>query len=115
MHADTDHYTGSSFERNGGSLLEKSATRMPATLPTRPPATRRPEPPRRSRLGLLFFGVLILLGAGFVFGLLPRLHQRARVEEDTRQLSIATVTTTSPAPSQKADPLVLSGELRPLV
>jgi RND family efflux transporter MFP subunit len=82
---------------------------MRATPSRTPP--RRPRP-GRGRLTALLAVVLLALGAAFLLGLLPRLHRRARVAEESKQLAIPSVILISPAPSKAAAPLVLSGELR---
>ena len=67
------------------------------------------------KLGLLLLAALFILGASFVFGLMPRLSERRRVEVDTHELSQPTVAVIHPAPAKAGAPLVLSGELRPAV
>ena len=68
---------------------------------------------KRPRLGGFFFVALLLLGAGFVFGLLPRMRQRHQVSADNRELVRPMVAVVSPAPPKAGAPLVLSGELKP--
>ena len=84
----------------------------PARQAPAPPASAKPLPPARGGRLLLFAGIVIVVA--FIVGLVPRLHQRAQVEADTRELSIATVSVTSAAPSSVSAPLTLSGELKPL-
>jgi len=84
----------------------------PARQAPAPPASAKPLPPARGGRLLLFAGIVIVVA--FIVGLVPRLHQRAQVEADTRELSIATVSVTSAAPSPVSAPLTLSGELKPL-
>jgi RND family efflux transporter MFP subunit len=59
--------------------------------------------------------VLVVLAVGVVAGLLPRLHKRAQVVAETRELSVPTVTIVSPVAAKAPPPLVLSGELKPLI
>lgn len=76
---------------------------------------QRPPPTRGGKLVLLFIVILAVLGAGFVFGLIPRLHQRAETAEQTKQLGIPSVSVITPGAAKQADPLTLSGELRPML
>ncbi len=75
-------------------------------------ASAKPLPPARG--GLLLVIAVVVIVAAFVIGLIPRLHQRAQVNADTRELSLPTVAVTSAAPSSVSAPLTLSGELKPL-
>ena len=85
---------------------------MPKPLPNRSVSeTPKSKPPRVGRLILI---VAILLGAGFVAGLVPRLRERRVVAEDTEALAQRNVAVISPAPAQAGSPLVLSGELKPV-
>ncbi len=73
--------------------------------------------PRTS--GGMFYGALILAlmlgGAAFVWGLLPKLHQQEEVAAQTRDLAIVRVRTVKPVPAVPEKPLSLSGELKPVV
>ena len=79
-----------------------------------PEGAAAPLPRAKGRsLGVLFFVTLLILGGGFVFGLMPRVKERKQVEADTKELSQPNVAVVSPAPAKAGPPLVLSGELRP--
>jgi RND family efflux transporter MFP subunit len=58
---------------------------------------------------------IVLFCGAFALGLIPRLRQRAAVHSDTRELAVPTVNVAAPAPAKAGPPLVLSGELRPLI
>jgi RND family efflux transporter MFP subunit len=73
------------------------------------------ERPRSPRIGRLTVVTLLLFGGAFAVGLVPRLHQHATVQADTHDLAVPTVSVATPAPAKAGPPLVLSGELRPLI
>ena len=103
-------------------LVPPRRDREPAGLPDHS-NTPKPNPPRSvsaspksnpPRVGRLIFIVAILLLAGFVAGLLPRLRERHIVAQDTKDLAQPNVAVVSPAPAIAGSPLVLSGELKPI-
>jgi RND family efflux transporter MFP subunit len=65
------------------------------------------------RVGRIFLLVAIILGVGFVYGLLPRLREKKTVAADTKEMAQLTVAVITPAPTKPGAPLVLSGELKP--
>ncbi|MDB6174068.1 MAG: efflux transporter periplasmic adaptor subunit [Chthoniobacteraceae bacterium] len=71
--------------------------------------TREPSPPH---LGKLMAGVVVILAIGVGAGLMPRLHKKALVVNDTRELATLSVSVVNPTPAKAAPPLLLSGELK---
>ncbi len=95
------------------NTAEQTLAERPKTADGNVPASA-PLPRAKGRsLGVLFFVTLLILGGGFVFGLMPRVKERKQVEADTKELSQPNVAVVSPAPAKAGPPLVLSGELRP--
>ena len=93
-------------------VRERPVVLAPSGLPESLPRSAAAREPRGGRLLLM---AVVMVAVAFVAGLVPRLRERAMVKADTRELAIPTVAVTSPAPSQGAAPLTLSGELKPLV
>lgn len=58
---------------------------------------------------------LLILAVAFGVGLAPRLRQRQRVVEASRELAIPTVTVVSPLPGRLSAPVSLPAEIRPLI
>jgi membrane fusion protein (multidrug efflux system) len=87
----------------------------PARPSNEPASKKLTSPANGPRVGRVVVVSLLLLGAAFAFGLIPRLKQRAEVHADTSELALATVNTIAPARAKAGPPLVLSGELRPLM
>ena len=74
------------------------------------------EPPSKPpRLGRIVFFLALLVVAALVIGFVPRLRERRQVADDTRDLAVPTVSVASPGPAKITEPLVLSGELRPVI
>ena len=92
---------------------EPTAVIDPAEPSVQPGSKEIAALPKGPGLGRVLFVVLLLAGAAFAFGLVPRLKQRAGVRADTRELALPTVATVFPTPAKAGPPLVLSGELRP--
>src|SRR4051812_30594430 len=90
----------------GGAVRKRENSRADDSMTDAPKA-------KGSRLVWLFVFALLLLGAGFVFGLLPRTGAQKRVGADTRELSEQNVAISHPSPAKPGAPLMLSGELRP--
>ena len=65
-------------------------------------------PARLKRFGLIAIVILII---GLVAGLLPRLHARRVLADETRELAVATVTTVSPAPGKAGASVPLPAEV----
>lgn len=112
MNANTDRFSPQCLSRNGSGVMS-SEDHLPEPSGTH----RRPSnmPAGRSpRLGVWLFVVLLVLGAGVVFGMLPRLQKRAAVIHETRELAIPTVNVAVPVQGKVSVPLTLSGELKPV-
>lgn len=103
MKTHTDLLDGSARGRESATVSDPADQPHPAHKADAPP------PPR---LGRVFFIVLLIAAAAFVFGWLPRAKERAVVKSDARELAIPTVQLIAPAPAKAAPPLVLSGELK---
>jgi RND family efflux transporter MFP subunit len=73
------------------------------------------SPANGPRIGRVVVLALLVVGAALAFGFVPRLKQRAEVHADTSELALPTVSTVLPVPAKAGPPLVLSGELRPLI
>ncbi len=69
---------------------------------------------RRSPVGLVLF-VMVLLGAGVVIGILPRLKARTELTEQTTVLSVPSVTVIQAHSSKKDASFELPGEVRAYV
>jgi membrane fusion protein (multidrug efflux system) len=83
----------------------------PAAVSTDDPPV--PETARSPRFGRLLFIVLVLAAAGLATGYLPRAKARAATVQESKELSVLSVTVIKPAPAKAAAPLTLSGELKP--
>jgi RND family efflux transporter MFP subunit len=59
--------------------------------------------------------VAVLIVTGVVAGLIPRFRQHTELGDETRQLSVPTVTVISPKPGQSTSNLPLSAEVKPQV
>jgi RND family efflux transporter MFP subunit len=95
----------------------ESVDLLPADRPV-PPRSHHSvnePPPKSPRLGRLLFVIVILLAVGFVVGIVPRLREHRQVVNDTRELAVPSVAVVHPAPAALTEPLVLSGELRPVI
>lgn len=114
MHASSDRYLEPSFKSNGSGLLEAPGRRVSPAAHAHGDHSND-APPSPVKLGKLMVGLVILAAVGLIAGALPRLHQKKVTLEDSRALSLPTVRVTAPAPSKSADPISLSGELRPVV
>src|SRR4051812_41737501 len=68
--------------------------------------------PSAPHLGKLMVVVIVILAIGVAAGLMPRLHKKAAVVNETRELATLSVNVVSPLPAKAAPPLVLSGELK---
>jgi RND family efflux transporter MFP subunit len=110
MSASADYIVPPRHDREPALLPDDHG--VPEPLPNRsvtaPPKTNPP------RVGRLIFIVAIVLVAGLVIGLVPRLRERRIVAQDTKELAQPNVAVVSPAPAQAGSPLVLSGELKPI-
>ena len=112
MHATPDRYLDEQFITNGSGLLQAEPPRVSSQPAIHPPAHGPQTPPR---LGRIFVITLLILGAGVVAGLLPRLHQKRATREESQALGLSSVRVVLPAPAHLAVPVALSGELRPVV
>lgn len=109
MNSDAESMDDRSRSREGVVVVES------AEPPSKPASDELTSPANGPRVGRVVIIALLIVGAAFAFGLVPRLKQRAEVHADTRELALPTVSTVSPAPAKAGPPLVLSGELRPLI
>ena len=112
MNAQPDYLTNSRTDHQGANMLAVNEKPAPAHRPDHPLNEPPAKPPR---FGLIFFFILVIMAVALVIGLLPRLRERQQVAEDTRDLAVPTVAIASPAPAKMTEPLVLSGELRPVI
>ncbi len=112
MNAHPEYLTNHRSDHEGASAIDVGP------LSDTPPHSHRPlnaPPTKPPRLGRIVFFIVIVVGASLTVGLLPRLRERAQVAADTHDLSIPTVAVVNPAPAKNTEPLVLSGELRPVI
>ena len=110
MSASADYIVPQRHDREPVARPDDSGAPQP--LPNRSVSeSPKSKPPR---VGLLIFIVAIVLAAGFVIGLVPRLRERRIVVQDTKDLAQPNVAVVSPAPAKAGSPLVLSGELKPI-
>ena len=93
---------------------EEAARPADDSAPDSHPTVNQPptHPPRPRRL-LTIVAVIFLVG--LVLGLVPRLLQRQMVSSDTHELSEPNVAVVSPELAKPAAPLLLSGELKPMI
>ncbi len=110
MNAPADILGSARHERDATTLHDGSGTPDPQP----PRSVSEPHPSKPPRVGRLIFFVVVLLVAGGVIGLLPRLRERRMIVSDTKELSQPNVAVVSPAPAAAGAPLVLSGELKPV-
>jgi RND family efflux transporter MFP subunit len=111
MNAHPD-YLSKRQDHEGVDVLD---TTHPTPAPSRPHRPVNEPPADPPRLGRLLFFIVIGLAVAFLVGIVPRLRQRHQVVEDTRELAVPSVAVTNAAPAKLTEPLVLSGELRPVV
>lgn len=107
MNSDADPMDGQSRSREGVAVIDHPE---PSSQPGSEEVT---SPANGARIARVVVVSLVVIGAAFAFGLMPRLKQRAEVHADTRELALPTVSTVAAAPAKAGPPLVLSGELRP--
>jgi RND family efflux transporter MFP subunit len=112
MNAHPEYLTNHRSDHEGASAIDVGPPPDTSPRSHRPLNAPSNKPPR---LGRIVFFIVIVVGAALAVGLLPRLHERAQVAADTYDLSIPTVAVVNPAPAKNTEPLVLSGELRPVV
>ncbi len=110
MSASTDYIVPPHQDRETDSPSNDSGAAKPHSIRSVPNSPKTKPP----RVGRLIFIVAILLAAGLVIGLVPRLRERRVVVEDTKELAQPNVAVVSPAPAKAGSPLVLSGELKPI-
>src|SRR4051812_31562318 len=113
MHATPDRYLDQPYTSNGASLLD--APPRVSTASHSKHEHPAEEPPSPVTLGKVIFALVILIAAGLLGGWLPRAHQKSVTLEESRLLAIPTVRVSAPAPSRSAEPISLSGELRPVI
>lgn len=101
------------FISTGMGLLQNQPPRVnpPAPGKSSPQAMRK----KPARLGRILVAVLLLMGVGLAAGMLPRMHKNAETRQESQELALATVRVAKPTASKSAEPITLSGELRPLM
>jgi RND family efflux transporter MFP subunit len=109
MNAQPDYLSSPRLGHEAAVVIEteKSTAVNNPHPPKAPPHSSKPP-----RLGRLLFLVAVIFGVALLIGLIPRLRERTRVAEETRDLATPTVAVVNPAPAKAAAPLVLSGELK---
>ena len=112
MNAHPEYLTKNGPGHEHVAALEPAATPGTAHRPHAPLNAPHAKPPRLGRLVLL---VGVALAIAFVVGIVPRLREQQQVLADTHELAVPTVAITNPTPGKFTEPLVLSGELRPLI
>lgn len=112
MNAHSDYLTKPPADHPGANVLEVNEKPAPTHRPHHPVNEPPAKPPR---FGLISFFLLLVVAAALAIGFIPRLRERQQVAEDTRDLATPTVAVVSPAPARMTEPLVLSGELRPVI
>lgn len=113
MNAQSDYLENQRTNHEGAHVLD--AGEAPQSAPHSHHPTVKEPPTKPPRLGGIIFFFILIVAAALVAGLLPRLRERKQVAEDTRDLATPTVAVVSPAPAKMTEPLVLSGELRPVI
>jgi RND family efflux transporter MFP subunit len=66
-------------------------------------------PPKLGKMAMI---ALVIAGAAFVVGFVPRMKEHAQVKHDGQELAVPTVAVISPLPAKPSTPLALSGELK---
>jgi len=112
MNAHPEYLTNPQHDRESVDVIETAELPKPAPRTHQPLNKPHAKPPRLKRL-IVF--VAIALGVAFVVGIVPRLREHQQVLTDTRELAVTTVAIVNPIPGKFTEPLVLSGELRPLI
>jgi membrane fusion protein (multidrug efflux system) len=113
MNAHPEYLAKPQHNHESVDVLVPADVPKPASGPHHPPLNQpHSKPPR---LGRLFFFIAIGVGVAFVAGLMPRVKERQQTIDDTRDLAVPTVAIVNPVSGKFTEPLVLSGELRPLI
>jgi membrane fusion protein, multidrug efflux system len=112
MNAQPEFLTPHRQDHENGNVLDHGQVAIP---PSHPHHSVNEPPSKPPRLGRLLFFIAIGLAVAFVVGVVPRLRERHQVADDTRDLAVPSVAITTAAPAKLIEPLVLSGELRPVV
>ena len=99
------------LDHEPAELLE---TAPPASVARSSARPSRPATRRRAPVGLLV-GTFLVLSAGLVVGILPRIKARTVLQEQKEVLSEPSVTVISPHVSRKDAEFVVPGEVRPFV
>ncbi len=113
MSPNPDRYSAATLPRNGASVFEDPT--VPRQIHRQPAPKHTPPPQPKARLGRLLFFVVLALGGAFAFGLMPKLRQQAIVVAETRELAMPTVILVTPTPAKAPPPLLLNGELKPVI
>jgi len=113
MNAQSEYLTNHRTNDEGANGLAVGEAPQPAARAHHPAVKEPPTQP--PHLGRIVFFLFIVVAAALTIGLLPRLRERQQVAVDTIDLATPTVAVVSPAPARMTEPLVLSGELRPVI
>jgi RND family efflux transporter MFP subunit len=68
-----------------------------------------------AKLGRIVGALAVIIVVAFLVGLIPRWHQSAAVESETRELAIVTVSVVSPAPNENSAGLSVPAEIKPWI
>src|ERR1700739_3872077 len=93
-------------EHNGSSSTETRAAASRLVVNAGQPA---PAP----KLGRWVLVLFVLLVAGVIAGLIPRLQHRKELDAESRDLAIPTVNVVSPVPGKATTALNLPAEVKP--
>ena len=95
--------------------LEPNEVELLSAAGRRPDTPAHEAPGRGSRLVFLGVVIVVLLGLAYVAGLVPRRVGRARLNKDTRELAVLSVSVVSAAPAKAAGAPALPAEVKPWV
>src|SRR5258708_7835240 len=112
MNAHSDYLTNHRTDHKGANGL--AVDEVPSLAPRSHHSVNEP-PAKPPRLGRIVFVLAVIMAAALAIGLVPRVRERMQVADDTRDLAIPTVAVVNATPAKMTEPLVLSGELRPVI
>jgi len=93
------------------SLERQTTLTSPPRAQTEDETSSQPQP-RLGRIALILF-VLIVIAA--VAGFVPRWLKQSALRQETKELSIPTVTVAKPAAAQAGAPMLLTAEVKPIL
>ena len=82
---------------------------------TKPAVPRSSGNQSLAKLGRIVGALAVIIVVAFLVGLIPRWHQSAAVESETRELAIVTVSVVSPAPNENSAGLSVPAEIKPWI